>query len=211
MKKEIIGLVADIGGTNGRFALVNCDHELSEQRRYTGADFDDLAAMIEAYLNACGQAEPLKAVLAVAGAVADNRTRLTSNNWLVDGRELVRHGLFSSCLILNDFEALALALPFLREGDLLSVGKNGTVAEGRQVVIGPGTGLGTAFLTPEGPVAGEGGHISFAPIDEVENRTFGVVWTKICAGFGGAIVETARVLKTCTWRWLKSAACPVKI
>lgn len=170
-----LGLVADIGGTNGRFALVSLSAgglHLFEQRQYPRCEFDGVASLIDRYLNDCEQRLPLKAVLAVAGPLEDNRCQMTNGGWVIDGGHLQAQGVFSSCQLINDFAAQAFALPLLQDADLLPIGPQGEIARGTQLVVGPGTGLGAAFLVRAGSssivLEGEGGHIGFAPVDLME-------------------------------------------
>ena len=173
--RKIQGLVADIGGTNGRFALVRQkDGKLCDQRHYLCADFASFEAMVQRYLRDSEQNEPMAAVIAIAGPVHDNRCAMTGGDWVVDGQQLQTNGVFSSCHLLNDFAALAYALPLLQGADLVQIGGHDAPKEGARLVVGPGTGLGAAFLakmdTSFHVVEGEGGHMSFAPVDEVESE-----------------------------------------
>src|SRR5262249_42043850 len=78
-----------------------------------------------------------------------------------------------SVLLLNDFEALALALPHLGDGDALAIGPGAPDRNRPMAVIGPGTGLGVALCIPAGrgwaAVAGEGGNDTMAPADDFED------------------------------------------
>jgi glucokinase len=176
-EEKQFGLVADIGGTNGRFALVRAggteqSFELIEQRDYLCSKFDSFAAMAERYLSDCGQSQALPAVIAVAGPVEDNRCAMTNCQLIIDGGQLQKQGVFSSCQVVNDFAALASSLPILSAGDLMQIGPHGHGKSGAMLVVGPGTGLGAAFLTKNGSsyvvLEGEGGHMAFAPCDELE-------------------------------------------
>lgn len=159
-------LVADVGGTNVRFAIA--DLETLKLDHYVSApcsDYRSLYAAAEAYVGRlCGK--PSVAAFAVAAPLAGERIRLTNSGWSFD-----RDGLKASLgvdylLLLNDFEALALSLPHLAAAALHQIGGGAPVERAAKVVVGPGTGLGVAGLawTENGWLAipSEGGHVSFA-------------------------------------------------
>ncbi|WP_067458056.1 glucokinase [Actinomadura macra] len=160
-------LVADVGGTNARFALV--DGPGGEPFRVGSLPTRDHAGLADAaaaYLERHAPGvRPSAACLAVAGPVAGGTFRLTNADWPVDTPEAVRARLGIPRLeILNDFEALALSLPRLRPADLVPIGGPRPGALGAPMaVVGPGTGLGVAGLVPVGggwvPVPGEGGQV----------------------------------------------------
>ncbi|MFA1545569.1 glucokinase [Actinomadura chokoriensis] len=157
-------LVADVGGTNARFALVDGpDADPSDIESLPTCDYPGLAEAAAAYLDAVG-ARPPAACLAVAGPVAGGAYHLTNAGWPRGTVEAVRARLGVPHLdIINDFEALALALPRLTERDLIVVGERAPTADATLAVVGPGTGLGVAGLvpTPSGwvPLPGEGGQV----------------------------------------------------
>ncbi len=159
-------IVADIGGTSARFAVVGADGEPSNPTKVAVADHPSLEAALTMALSAAPQ-RPRSAVFALAGLVRGDRARLTNGSWVADPRSLLAdHGL-SDVVIVNDFEALALSLPFLAADHLVRVGEGVADPDGTRLVIGPGTGLGAAgLLKVDGrwlPVRGEGGHIDFGP------------------------------------------------
>ncbi|MFF5263868.1 glucokinase [Actinomadura viridis] len=160
-------LVADIGGTNARFALIEGPGERPGRvRSLPTREHAALAEAAAAYL-AEEEARPGAACLAVAGPVSAGRYRLTNAGWAPGTAEQVRGSLGLPVLrIVNDFEALAMALPYLAGDDLRPVGGAAPpVPDGteRLAVLGPGTGLGVAGLLPlDGrwiPLPGEGGHV----------------------------------------------------
>ncbi|WUI02167.1 glucokinase [Spirillospora sp. NBC_00431] len=160
-------LVADVGGTNARFALVDGPRGLpSRVKSLPTRDHDDLAGAAADYLaRYAPDVRPSAACLAVAGPVADGTYHLTNAGWPKGTAEAVRAHLGIPQLdIINDFEALALALPRLGEDDLIPIGGRALPdADAPLAVVGPGTGLGVAGLvpTPSGwvPLPGEGGQV----------------------------------------------------
>lgn len=163
-------LVADVGGTNARFALVDGPGAPPERvAALPTRDHRGLAEAAAAYLAGHGGGvRPSAATLAVAGPVADGRIHLTNAGWPTDTVERTRAHLgIENLAVINDFEALAWSLPGLGADDLMAVGGALPPAGGPRAVLGPGTGMGVAGLVPvpDGagggwiPVAGEGGHV----------------------------------------------------
>ncbi len=168
-------LVADIGGTNTRFALAGPEGRLLAPQTLATRRFDSLADAARSYLESTG-ARPREACIAVAGPVTGDTVRLTNHRWAFSIAAL-REGLGLARLrVINDFEAIALALPALAADDLVQVGGAAPVRGRPMAVLGPGTGLGVAQLiaTRGGfqPVSTEGGHASIGPCDEGELQIF---------------------------------------
>jgi glucokinase len=165
-------LVADIGGTNARLAIADlATLQLTDPVSLRRAGFPSLEAVAEHYLSRVAE-RPRAAAIAVAGPVTGDNIRLTNSPWSF-GREEMRAALdLDDLLILNDFEALAHALPHLAPSELMQIGGGAPAEHAPKAVLGPGTGLGVAGLvwTPSGwvAVASEGGHISLAVEDARE-------------------------------------------
>jgi glucokinase len=165
-------LVADIGGTNARLAIADLDTlELANAVSLRREGFPSLEAVAESYLKGVAE-RPSAAAFAVAGPVVGEEIKLTNSPWSFR-REALRTALgLNECLLLNDFEALAHALPHLAPSDLQQIGGSAPVERAPKVVLGPGTGLGVAGLvwSPSGwvAVASEGGHAALAVEDARE-------------------------------------------
>lgn len=173
-------LVADIGGTNVRFALVTeAGQPPLAERILRCADFPDLESAIESYLQQADMGRPKAAVMAIAGPVTRDEIRMTNHPWAFSQSALCRRLGLARLLMLNDFTALALALPQLGPSDLHQVGPGQPVANAPLALIGPGTGLGVSGLLPIAggwqPLAGEGGHVTLAPANARESAILDVV------------------------------------
>lgn len=176
MSTSALALVGDIGGTNARFALVDLSApgiELRDSKSLANADFASLQHAIEHYL-AGVSAQPRRAALAVACPVGSDEIRLTNRAWSFSQRELQATLGLSELRMLNDFGAVAWAIPALQADDLVTLhGTFETPLQGPISVLGPGTGLGVALLVGS-PQCGwqvvetEGGHVGFAPIGDEE-------------------------------------------
>jgi glucokinase len=172
-------LIADIGGTNARFALAgDADDGIVRFPNEQGAKFPTIDDAIAQALDQSG-ARPRSAVLALAGPIRGDAVPLTNSPWVVEPKRLIRRFGFEEVILLNDFEALSLSLADLAAGDLDFIG-SGTMEPLRpRVVLGPGTGLGAAALIHARgtwiPVPGEGGHVDLAPVTD---RDF-AIWPHI--------------------------------
>jgi glucokinase len=169
-------LIADIGGTNARFALHDgTAHTPPVKLALDG--FTSIAAAIAAWLG--DRPPPDAAVLAVAGPVQANSVRLTNRGWVVDGAEIAAALGIGRVRVVNDFEALSWSLPRLGGADLLQLGGGGAEPEAPMAVLGAGTGLGVgAFLPPDRVLASEGGHASLAAHDAREAAVIETLRTK---------------------------------
>lgn len=173
-------LVADIGGTNARFALVRGPESGTIQSASTAtADHPDIVAAIRKSLADSGLEAPKTAIIAVAGPVTGDQIPLTNADWVIEPRKMIEELGLLEVLVINDFEAQALALPGLAGSDIEQIG-GGTVREASaKFVLGPGTGLGAAALIHAAntwiPVPGEGGHVEIGPVSPEEFR----IWSHI--------------------------------
>ena len=164
-------LVADIGGTNARFALQH-DGRIDRMQVLACADFATLGDAVRHYLQGHG-VQVRHAALGIANPVHGDRLRMTNHHWEFSIDALRRELGLDTLLVLNDFATLALALPLLPAQELRQVGGAEPEADAPRAVVGAGTGLGVAGLLPARrgtwlPVAGEGGHVSFSPADDDE-------------------------------------------
>ncbi len=182
-------LLADIGGSNSRFALTGGGGRPEHVLVIRNDTVPDLEGAIARYLEETG-ARPRAAMLAVAGPIDGDEVKLTNRDWRFRRQELAARFGFSQLRVVNDFEAVAWGLPRLNDSDVRPLGRPLTPRNGVKVVLGPGTGLGVAALVPAGGrwhvVASEGGHASFGPQAEDEVAVFG----KLAAECGRVSAET---------------------
>ena len=178
-------LLADIGGTNARFALE------FEAHRFVAVDVlscqayaDPEAAMMD-YLNseavkAIWQGPIHHAAIAIANPVDGDIVSMTNNHWTFSIAAVKKALGLETLLVVNDFTALALALPHLDAQDRVQVG-GGQPQENRAIgLIGPGTGLGVSGIIPCQDkwvaLSSEGGHASFSPTNKTELALLEVIW-----------------------------------
>ncbi|WP_199104232.1 glucokinase [Aquitalea sp. ASV11] len=165
-------LLADIGGTNARFALETAPGVLEDILVLPCASHPTLEAAMRSYLAEVGTRAVAHAAIGIANPVTDDWVQMTNHHWAFS-IEATRQALgLTSLIVINDFTALALSLPHLPRQELVQVGGGEAISGSPLALIGPGTGLGVSALLPYPggymPLAGEGGHVSFAPFDERE-------------------------------------------
>ena len=173
-------VAADIGGTHARFAIAEVEGgkvvSLSETTKMRAADHASLQIAWEAYGAMLGEPLPPFAAIAIAAPIRSDAIKFTNNPWIVRPALMNERLKLKHRVLVNDFEAVAHAVAAVDDTQLLHIaGPQGPLPdEGVVSVVGPGTGLGVALLYRErGRVhvlPTEGGHIDFAPLDEVEER-----------------------------------------
>jgi glucokinase len=176
-------LVADIGGTYARFTLETEPGVFERAATLRCADHADFHAAVSAYLKSLPTDRIAHAAVAIANPVEGDEVRMTNYHWQFS-IEAMREKLgFDTLVVVNDFTALAMALPRLASGDRRQVG--GGQARERSVVgiLGSGSGLGVSGLIPadDGWIAlgTEGGHASFSPRDERELAILHFAWKQL--------------------------------
>ncbi len=159
-------LIGDIGGTHARFALCEPGGEPQDVRKLSVRDYPGLAEAAQAYLNGRRVRD---AVVAVACPVVGDWVAFTNSPWQFSIQAVQAALGLERLTAINDFAAQAEAVPHVRAEELRPLKPGAEKPQGPCVVIGPGTGLGVAFLVPEdGGLRvwpSEGGHTSFAPQD----------------------------------------------
>jgi glucokinase len=175
-------LAGDIGGTKAVLLLAQSRRgNLAPvfERRYAVAAFPGFTAMLAQFLDDYRQQPGRKARVAsacfgAAGPVSGDSIRMTNLPWCLDGRELAAQFGIGRVRLVNDFEAAASGIEALDPGDSVMLQQGEPLPSGARVVIGAGTGLGVAYVLPQGRryqvMAGEGGHAGFAPADEEQMR-----------------------------------------
>jgi glucokinase len=191
-------LAGDIGGTKTVLALFSTDQgpfQPLEKAVYPSKKFATLEEIVHIYL----ENRPARVQLAsfgIAGPVNKNRVRTTNLPWTVEAGLLSQVINGAPAWLLNDLEAIAYAVPYLRPEDLHTLNRGLPDPHGSVGVVAPGTGLGEAFLTWDGnhyrPHPSEGGHVDFGPANQSElellnflmPRLGHVSYERVCSGSG---------------------------
>ncbi len=158
------GLIADIGGTNARFAHVDKGGEVLDIDVLACSDYPSLTHAAQAYLIKYKRTAD-RAVLAVAGPVLGDEIRLTNHPWVMSKKKIQSDMGLKSLRIINDFAAIAHGVPHLSPADYYQIGEGAAQKKAPIGIIGPGTGLGVAAVVfdEQGraiPITTEGGHVT---------------------------------------------------
>ena len=189
MTSQVINLVADIGGTNIRVGYFVTDQttgvasEIRELQVFKCAEYPSLALVLQTYLEkAAVQNRVINVCLAIACPVENDLITMTNLPWEFSQKELKEQLNFNSLYLINDYTAIAHAVPFLKDDQKVKIGGGSAVNEKPIAICGPGTGLGVANVVfSQGnwvSLGGEGGHVDFAPIDDTEMKILSFLLTK---------------------------------
>mgnify|MGYP003700655955 CR=1 FL=1 len=172
-------LLADVGGTNARFALLTGD-TLGSVLHLPVANYRTFYDAAAAAMTQIGcDKVPEVAVLDFAGPVDAGRAVMTNAGWDTTEGELVRRFGFSQVRLLNDYAALALGLAHLGEADKLRIGPARPEPKGTRAVLGPGSGLGVGAAVStehhDTPVISEGGHANMSAADDLDAELLAIL------------------------------------
>ena len=156
--------------THARFGLVSPDGTLLHSRTLADEDYPAIDDAIAAFLAERGALPmPRQGAIAIASPITGDRVAMTNHPWSFSILALTARFGFERLEVINDFTALALALPRLTPQDRLIVGGGAAVTGAPIGVLGPGSGLGVSGLVPSGSswiaLTGEGGHATMAARD----------------------------------------------
>ena len=199
-------LLADIGGTNARFAWQAAPGApITDVQVLPGAQYPTLQAAMLAYLDGLGRGTPAAVAIAIANPITGDQVRMTNHDWAFSQSAVKAEFGLRTLRLLNDFTALALALPDLPAAELRQVGGGAAVPGVAMGLVGAGTGLGVSGLLPDGrggwvPLEGEGGHVTLPATTARERvvmdgliRRYGHASAeRVCSGQG--LVDTCAIL-----------------
>ncbi len=178
-------LLADIGGTNARFALEIGPGQVRLIEVLPCADYPTLADALRAYLGSApvlagGHSGIVHAALAIANPITGDLVRMTNHHWEFSIEALRLELGLQTLVVANDFTALARSLPYLRDEQKVQVGGGAAVPFTPLGLVGAGTGLGVSGLIPAGEgwtaLLSEGGHTTFSPANEAEVAILQFAW-----------------------------------
>lgn len=163
----MLSVVADVGGTNIRLAVLDITNgEMSKVREYPCAQFITIETALIQYFATLS--EPVGYLcLGIACPVENDLISMTNLNWQFSKKQLKQKLALEVLYVINDYTAISLAVPFVEENQKIKIGGGEEVADGVKAIFGPGTGLGVSHLIKQNEkwvsLDGEGGHSSFAP------------------------------------------------
>ena len=163
----MLSVVADVGGTNIRLAVLDITNgEMSKIREYPCAQFITIDTALVQYFATLS--EPVGYLcIGIACPVENDLISMTNLNWQFSKKQLKQKLALQALYVINDYTAISLAVPFVEENQKIKIGGGEEVADGVKAIFGPGTGLGVSHLIKHNEkwvsLDGEGGHSSFAP------------------------------------------------
>lgn len=184
-------LLADVGGTNARFAWQDAPGApITDVQVLPGAGYPTLQAAMHAYVDGLGKGPPKTAAIAIANPITGDMVRMTNHDWAFSQSAVKAEFGLHTLRLLNDFTALALALPDIPATELRQLGGAAAVPGVAIGLVGAGTGLGVSGLLPDGsggwvPLEGEGGHVTL-PATTARER---IVMDGLIARYGHASAE----------------------
>ncbi|WP_333797776.1 glucokinase [Rheinheimera sp.] len=166
-------IVADIGGTNARFSRVNLSTlELDHVVVYPCADFASLTLALSYYRSTQQLNDIAHVAVAIACPVNGDLVKMTNFHWQFSISQIKAELELAEFIVLNDFTAVAMSLPALKDNEKIKFGAGDSDATKLMAVLGAGTGLGVGHLIPTAhgyiPLPGEGGHTDWTAQNEQE-------------------------------------------
>jgi glucokinase len=176
-------LIADIGATNTRCALVNDRGQELAPEVFHNADFTGIPGLLGVYLDHRRASDrPNRAALAIAAPIVDDEVRMVNIDWRFSQAELKRELGLSRLIVVNDFAAIAWGLTQFAASELEQIGGGSPVARSTLVALGPGSGLGVSALVPAndtwGVASGEGGHALLPAVTKEETDVIALIREK---------------------------------
>jgi glucokinase len=189
-------IVADVGGTNVRFATTSDEAELIDVRCYRTIDFPCFLAALERFVNETGSQRHFSGIaIGAAGSVEDGIVRLTNGTWRISETEVSAALNGCPARVVNDVEAVAFALPLLQSDDRFPIGliKAPSGKPRTLLVVNVGTGFGAAALVTSSvgwvSVPGEAGHMNFRTYDKKNGLVVDASVESILSGTGVATLR----------------------
>lgn len=170
-------LAGDIGGTKTLLQIAEVRGNAVEvllEHRFNSQSFNRFDELLAQFINMAKEQEHQAeaACIGIAGPVQGAEARVTNLPWLMDARQLKQQSGISHISFINDFQAVGYGIEALQDSDLVTLQAGEPVAQSVRCVIGAGTGLGEGLLIWQGDhyeaYASEGGHVGFAPVDDVQ-------------------------------------------
>ena len=174
LMKDTRVIIGDVGGTNCR--LASCDRisgRIEDFQIFAVRDFNSLSDIIQVFKESQSSTSFNEASIAIANPIMGDMITMTNAHWAFSIEQTRESCGLNELLMLNDWESVALALPLLTDEQLSKVNQAQENPDGTKALFGVGTGLGAAGLVRKKdsswvPIAGEGGHVSFSPVNREE-------------------------------------------
>jgi len=191
-------LAGDVGATKTKLAIFSSDDphiSAAQESTFPNVEYSSLDTLVQEFLSKVNDSIEF-ACFGVAGPIFQGSAKLTNLAWVIDEKELSASLKLASVRLLNDLQATAYYVPFLKPKEIETLNRGKPIYGGTIAVIAPGTGLGEAYLAWDGkryhPHASEGGHGDFAPTNPSEidllshllSKFKHVSYERVCSGRG---------------------------
>ena len=158
-------LMADIGATHTRCALLDDQGKEVAPEVFDNVDFTGLVGILTVYLDHRRSSDrPKRAALAIAAPILGDEVRMINIDWHFSQAELKAQLGLQRLTLCNDFAAIAWGLPHLAATDRTQIGGGTPRPRATMATLGPGSGIGVSGLVPSADswtvMTGEGGHVS---------------------------------------------------
>lgn len=183
-------LIADVGGTNSRCAMLRGpEFDVSLIRHYRNDEHATLQEILADYLLET-DASPTNCALAIAAPVDGENVSMSNRDWRFNVNELSQRIGVETTEVINDFHAVGYALPLIDDERRVEIGRATKYRKGSIAVLGPGSGLGMSAWIENGrngvAVSGEGGHVTLSARDAGEDA----IIAKLRERFGHCAAES---------------------
>jgi glucokinase len=162
-------LAGDIGGTKTNLALYEVDTNtftLQDNHQYASQEYASFMEILIDFERRIGDVHIDAACFGIAGPVIDGNCQTTNLPWEFNTSDLQKHLHTDKVRLLNDLEATAYGMLYLRADEFVDLNPSADGVQGNRAVIAAGTGLGEAMLFWDGEqyhtIGCEGGHCDFA-------------------------------------------------
>ena len=192
-------LAGDVGGTKTLLQLVDVTPDgrsVVAERRFESGRYRTFDDLLDEFVTIRHDLPVDSACFAVAGPVLHGRAEITNLTWVMEAEMLATRFGIRRVTLINDFYAVALAVPLLGPSDVVALNVGKREPFGPIGILGAGTGLGEAIVVHDGVrwnvIPSEGGHADFAPQDEEQAKLFialhnklgHVSWERVLSGMG---------------------------
>ena len=166
-EENINTLIADLGATNARLAIVNDFKDIINKSTYKIKNFKNLDDLLNNYINEFDiPRKKLSGVLGVAAPIIGNDISFVNIDFSFSKKDIESHFFPKGLRVLNDVQMQGYAINNFPREKLISIGKNNNLIQGQKILIVPGTGLGMSILNNGKCIATEAGHLNIPTLNK---------------------------------------------
>lgn len=152
-------LVAELGATNSRLAILSSRQSLTKQANYLTSKFKSVETLFTEYIKETG-IQTKRAVIGVAAPILGDLVQFVNLDLKFSQKELEKNIFSDKLVVLNDLELQAHAVESFKEKDVFPIGELKEKLHGNKILVSPGTGLGLAGIVNGIVTPTEAGHLN---------------------------------------------------